>query len=41
MIATLERFADDEIPAPGGLSVSELRAFYAGRRSELMTGRRR
>lgn len=36
MIATLDRFTDDEIPVPGGLSVSELRAFYAAWRSELM-----
>ena len=36
MIATLDRFTDDEIPVPGGLSVSELRVFYAAWRSELM-----
>lgn len=36
MIATLGRFTDDEIPVPGGLSVSELRVFYAAWRSELM-----
>ena len=35
MIATLDRFADDEIPVPEG-SVAELRAFYAEWRSELM-----
>lgn len=37
MFATLDRFTDDEIPVPGGLSVSELRAFYTTWRSELMT----
>ena len=36
MIATLDRFADDEIPVPEGSSVAELRAFYAEWRSELM-----
>ena len=36
MIATLDRFADDEIPVPEGSSVVELRAFYATWRSELM-----
>ena len=36
MIVTLDRFADDEIPVPDGLSVSELRAFYVAWRSELM-----
>jgi hypothetical protein len=36
MIATLDRFADDEIPVPEGYSVAELRAFYAEWRSELM-----
>jgi hypothetical protein len=36
MIATLDRFADDEIPVPAGSSVAELRAFYAEWRSELM-----
>jgi hypothetical protein len=35
MIATLDRFTDDEIPVPDGLSVAELRAFYATWRSEL------
>jgi hypothetical protein len=35
MIATLDRFADDEIPVPDGSSVAELRAFYATWRSEL------
>ncbi len=37
MIVTLDRFTDDEIPMPGGVSVSELRTFYAAWRSELMT----
>ena len=37
MIATLGRFTDDEIPVPGGLPVSDVRAFYATWRSELMT----
>jgi predicted nucleotidyltransferase component of viral defense system len=36
MIATLDRFADDEIPAPEGSSATELRAFYATWRSKLM-----
>jgi hypothetical protein len=36
MIATLDRFADDEIPVPESSSVAELRAFYAEWRSELM-----
>jgi hypothetical protein len=36
MIATLDRFADDEIPVPEGSSAAELRAFYAEWRSELM-----
>jgi hypothetical protein len=35
MIATLDRFTDDEIPVPGRSSVAELRAFYATWRSEL------
>lgn len=35
MFATLERFADDEIPVPEGSSVAELRAFYAAWRAEL------
>jgi hypothetical protein len=34
MIATLDRFTDDEIPVPTD-SVAELRAFYATWRSEL------
>lgn len=37
MIATLERFTDDEIPMPDGLSAADLRAFYASWRSELAT----
>lgn len=37
MIATLGRFTDDEIPVPGGLPVSQVRAFYATWRSELIT----
>jgi hypothetical protein len=36
MIATLDRFADEEIPVPEGSSVAELRTFYAEWRSELM-----
>lgn len=36
MIATLGRFKDDEIPISGSSSVSELRAFYAAWRAELM-----
>jgi hypothetical protein len=36
MIATLDRFADNEIPVPEGSSAAELRAFYAEWRSELM-----
>jgi Nucleotidyl transferase AbiEii toxin, Type IV TA system len=35
MIATLDRFADHEIPVPDGSSAAELRAFYATWRSEL------
>jgi hypothetical protein len=35
MIATLDRFTDDEIPVPDGSSAAELRAFYATWRSEL------
>ena len=35
MIATLDRFTDSEIPLPDGSSAAELRAFYAGWRSEL------
>ena len=37
MVATLDRFTDNEIPVPGGLPASELRAFYTTWRSELMT----
>ncbi|HVQ97824.1 MAG TPA: hypothetical protein VMS16_03270 [Mycobacterium sp.] len=35
MIATLERFTDDELPAPDGSSAADLRSFYATWRSEL------
>ena len=35
MLATLDRFTDDEIPLPGGSSVAELRAFYSTWQSEL------
>lgn len=35
MIATLDRFADDELPVPDGSSPAELRAFYSAWRSEL------
>jgi hypothetical protein len=35
MIATLDRFTDDEIPVPDSSSIAELRAFYATWRSEL------
>jgi hypothetical protein len=35
MIATLDRFTDNEIPVPDGSSVAELRAFYVTWRSEL------
>jgi Nucleotidyl transferase AbiEii toxin, Type IV TA system len=35
MIATLDRFTDNEIPVPDGSSAAELRAFYVTRRSEL------
>ncbi|HEX3955210.1 MAG TPA: hypothetical protein VHZ03_01105 [Trebonia sp.] len=35
MIATLDRFADSEIPVPDGSSAAELRAFYAAWRSQL------
>jgi hypothetical protein len=37
MVATLDRFTDNEIPVPGSLPASELRAFYTTWRSELMT----
>jgi hypothetical protein len=35
MLATLDRFADDEIIVTEGSSAAELRAFYAAWRSEL------
>jgi hypothetical protein len=35
MIATLDRFTDDDIPVPDGSSAAGLRAFYATWRSEL------
>jgi hypothetical protein len=35
MFTTLDRFTDSEIPVPDGLSVAELRAFYATWRSGL------
>ena len=35
MIATLDRFTDNEIPLPDDSSIAELRAFYATWRSEL------
>ena len=35
MIATLDRFTDSEIPLPDGVTLAELRAFYATWRSEL------
>jgi hypothetical protein len=35
MMATLDRFTDREMPAPGGSSAAELRAFYAAWRSDL------
>ncbi len=35
MIATLNRFTDDELPSPDGSSPAELRAFYAAWRAEL------
>jgi hypothetical protein len=38
MLATLDRFTDDEIPLPDGLSAAELRAFYSAWRSELTAG---
>ena len=37
MIATLDRFTDDELPVPDGSSAADLRAFYAAWRSELAT----
>lgn len=35
MIATLDRFTDDNNPVPDGSSAADLRAFYATWRSEL------
>ena len=35
MIATLDRFTDNEIPVPDGSSAAELRAFYVTWQSEL------
>jgi hypothetical protein len=35
MIGSLDRFTDDELPATGGSSAANLRAFYAAGRSEL------
>jgi hypothetical protein len=35
MIATLDRFTDDELPVPDGSSAADLRTFYATWRSEL------
>jgi hypothetical protein len=35
MIATLDRFTDDELPVPDGSSAADLRAFYTAWRSEL------
>jgi hypothetical protein len=35
MLATLDRFTDDEIPLTGGSSVAELRSFYSTWQSEL------
>jgi hypothetical protein len=37
MMATLDRFTDDEIPIPDGSSAADLRAFYATWLSELTT----
>ena len=34
-MATHGRFTDSEIPVPSGSSAAELRAFYAGWRSDL------
>jgi hypothetical protein len=36
MLAALDRFTDDEIPAPDGTPVAGLRAFYTAWRSELL-----
>jgi predicted nucleotidyltransferase component of viral defense system len=35
MIATLDRFTDDELPVPDGSSAADLRTFYVAWRSEL------
>ena len=35
MIASLDRFTDDELPVTGGSSAADLRAFFAAWRSEL------
>jgi predicted nucleotidyltransferase component of viral defense system len=35
MIASLDRFAEDEFPVTGGSSAADLRAFFAAWRSEL------
>ena len=37
MIASLDRFTDDELPVTGGSSAADLRAFFAAWRSELTT----
>ena len=37
MIASLDRFTDDELPITSGSSAADLRAFYAAWRSELTT----
>jgi hypothetical protein len=37
MIATLDRFTDDELLVSGGSSAADLRAFFAAWRSELTT----
>lgn len=37
MIASLDRFTDDELPVTGRSSAADLRAFYAAWRSELTT----
>jgi Nucleotidyl transferase AbiEii toxin, Type IV TA system len=38
MLATLDRFTDDEIPAPDGMPSGALRAFYTAWRAELLDG---
>jgi hypothetical protein len=35
MIATIDRFTDNELPVPNGSSAAVLRAFYVAWRSEL------